>query len=48
MQVMMAKQLPLLFLFYPYSFNVMSTKLHMPKTDYGFAVDHISDWYVTK
>jgi peptide/nickel transport system substrate-binding protein len=48
MQAKMAQELPLLFLFYPYSFNVMETKLHMPNTAVGFAIDHISDWYVSK
>jgi peptide/nickel transport system substrate-binding protein len=47
-QDMLAKQLPLLYLFYPDSFNVMVKKLHAPHTGYAFAVDHISDWYVTK
>ena len=47
-QTMLAKQLPLLYLFYPYSFNVMEKKLHTPHAGYGFAVDHISNWYVSK
>jgi peptide/nickel transport system substrate-binding protein len=48
MQVFMAQQLPLLYLFYPYSFNVMQKNLHSPSTGYAFAIDHISDWYVAK
>lgn len=47
-QTMLAKQLPLLYLFYPDSFNVLAKKLHAPHTGYGFAIDHISDWYVTR
>lgn len=47
-QVMLAKQLPLLYLFYPYTFNVFDKKLHAPRAGYGFAIDHISNWYVSK
>jgi peptide/nickel transport system substrate-binding protein len=47
-QTMLAKSVPLMFLFYPDSFNVMDTKLHAPHAGYGFAIDHISDWYVSK
>jgi hypothetical protein len=45
---MLAKQLPLMFLFYPDSFNVVKKNLHTPHAGYGFAVDDISSWYVTK
>lgn len=47
-QTMLAKQLPLLYMFYPESFNVMEKKLHVPHTGYGFAIDHISTWYVSR
>lgn len=47
-QSMLAEELPLLYLFYPDSFNVMAKTVHAPHAGYGFAVDHISDWYVTK
>jgi peptide/nickel transport system substrate-binding protein len=47
-QSMLAKQLPLMFLFYPDSFNVVKKNLHTPHAGYGFAVDDISSWYVTK
>lgn len=48
MQAVLAKQLPLLYLFYPYSFNVMQRKVRAPHAGYAFAIDHISDWYITK
>jgi len=47
-QTLLAKDLPLMYLFYPYSFNVFSKKLHAPHAGYAFAVDQISDWYVSK
>jgi peptide/nickel transport system substrate-binding protein len=45
-QTMLAKSLPLLYLFYPDSFNVFEKKLHAPHTGFAFAVDQISQWYV--
>jgi peptide/nickel transport system substrate-binding protein len=47
-QTMLAKTVPLMFLFYPDSFNVVRKNLHAPHAGYGFAIDHISDWYVAK
>jgi hypothetical protein len=38
----------LLFLFYPLRFDAMTKNLHVPAVDYNIAVDHMSDWYVSK
>ncbi|HZS93461.1 MAG TPA: ABC transporter substrate-binding protein [Chloroflexota bacterium] len=46
-QQLLAEKLPLLYLFYPDSFNVMTKKLHAPHAGYAFAIDDISAWYVT-
>jgi peptide/nickel transport system substrate-binding protein len=45
-QTMLAKSLPLLYLFYPQSFNVFQKKLSAPHAGFAFAVDQISSWYV--
>lgn len=47
-QALMARQLPLLYLFFPIRFDAMSSALHVPAVDYNIAVDHVSDWYVSK
>lgn len=47
-QSLLAKDLPLQYLFYPDDFNVFSKKLHAPHAGYAFAVDDISAWYVSK
>ncbi len=43
----MAKELPLMFLFYPERFHVMARNVHAPAVDYNIAIDNIADWYVT-
>lgn len=48
MQVMMARQQPLLFLFYPIRFDAMTNNLHVPAVDYNIAVDQVSSWWVAK
>lgn len=48
MQVILAQQLPLMYTFYPESFNAMIKRLHAPHAPYNFAIDHISNWYVSK
>ncbi len=44
MQQLMAKELPLIFLFYPDRFTAMSSRVHAPAVDYDIAIDNISDW----
>lgn len=47
MQSFMATQLPLLYMFYPQRFDVMSRSLHVPAVDYDIAIDNIADWTVS-
>lgn len=44
MQVLMAKELPLLYLFYPERFHAMEKNLHVPAVDYNIAIVNIADW----
>lgn len=47
-QVLMAKQLPYLFLWYPDTILAMQKNLIMPKATMIVAEDHITDWEITQ